>query len=131
MPSEFSDSVRIYHPPFRLDSLISLLKQRSQKLTEIFPLVYVVLFGSYAKKRETAASDINLLVVYEDPKNQNDYCIVWEAFDIPTLKPRVYTVSEYGILVSSFNSWLAPVLRYHSLVILDRIPPRIRREIAT
>jgi len=44
--------------------LLDLLRKRISALEGKLPLKRVVLFGSYAKGRQTVASDVDLLVVY-------------------------------------------------------------------
>jgi hypothetical protein len=41
---------------------------------------------------------LDLLVVYEDPKREDDYSIVWDAFEIPNLEPHIYAASQYANL---------------------------------
>ena len=57
MQGEASSSVKIFYPPFSREELIALLRQRVSVLQEKLPLRRVVLFGSYAKGRQTIASD--------------------------------------------------------------------------
>lgn len=116
MQRESSDSVKIYYPQFRKEELIRILKDRSRILSQKLPLVSVVLFGSYAKNRHTAASDIDLLVVYRDPKREDDYSVTWDVLDIPLLEPHVYTLSEYERLARQ-NSWLPKVTKKEGVVI--------------
>ena len=60
----------------------------------------MVLFGSYAEGRHTAASDVDLLVIYRGPKRRYDYSICWDAFGIPQLELHIYTEEEYTKLKS-------------------------------
>jgi uncharacterized protein len=118
MPSESSDSVKIHYPKFSKDELIALLKEGSVRLSKELPAVRVILFGSYAKNRHTAASDVDLLVIYRDPKKENDYDIVWSAFNIDKLEPHVYTVSDYEKLARR-NNWLEKEVRRSGVSIFD------------
>jgi hypothetical protein len=54
-----------------------------------------VLFGSYAKGNFTAFSDIDLLVVYDDPIREDAYKIVKRTIKLRGLEPHVYSLSEY------------------------------------
>ena len=50
--------------PSFIERLLDLLRKRISALEGKLPLKRVVLFGSYAKGRQTVASDVDLLVVY-------------------------------------------------------------------
>ncbi|MGB9659688.1 MAG: nucleotidyltransferase family protein [Nitrososphaerales archaeon] len=63
MLKKSSGSVRIYYPKLSKDELISILKERVKDLSKELPIRFVVLFGSYAKNRYTAASDVDLFIV--------------------------------------------------------------------
>jgi len=54
-----------------------------------------VLFGSWACGRHTACSDIDLLVIYDDPSRPDAYAEVKKAVDIRGLEPHPYSISEY------------------------------------
>lgn len=55
----------------------------------------VVLFGSYAKGRETVASDVDLLVVYSGNRRADAYELVRRELKIRRLEPHLYTEEEY------------------------------------
>jgi predicted nucleotidyltransferase len=55
----------------------------------------VVLFASHAKRKITAFSDIDLLVVYDDPIREDAYKIVKKTIKLRGLEPHVYSLSEY------------------------------------
>jgi len=88
-------SVRIFYPRFNRAQLVARIAERLPQLQQELPLKRVVLFGSYAKGNSTVASDVDLLVVYEDPKREDDYKPVKSILDIPRLEPHVYSQSEY------------------------------------
>jgi len=94
-------SVRIYWPEFSREELLRLLTKRVGILRERLPVRLISLFGSYAKGRQTAASDIDLLVVYDGPKKDDDYKLVWEILRIPCLQLHIYSAEEFGMLVDS------------------------------
>lgn len=56
----------------------------------------VVLFGSWATGRHTAASDIDLLVVYGGSPRAGAYGLVRRTLDVRGLEPHVYAESECG-----------------------------------
>jgi predicted nucleotidyltransferase len=71
-----------------------MLRERLPRLAERLPLVRVVLFGSWAAGRHTAASDIDLLVVYEGPPREDAFAVVKTSLAIPGLEPHVYAERE-------------------------------------
>jgi len=66
-----------------------------RELEKQLPLVYVVLFGSYAKGNYTVGSDIDLLVVYRGEARPDAYACVKKILDLPRLEPHLYTHAEY------------------------------------
>ncbi len=95
MPAKSSTSVRVFFPPFKLDELLKLLRSRMPALEAKLPLRKVVLFGSYAKGRQTVASDIDLLVVYAGEHREDAYKIVKRTPNLPRLEPHVYSEDEF------------------------------------
>lgn len=94
MPRRSSPSVRIFYPRFSREGLLGLLRGRLPVLEARLPLVRVVLFGSWSRGRHTAASDIDLLVVYAGEPRDDAYALVKTTLAIPRLEPHVYTVRE-------------------------------------
>ena len=121
MQKESWDSVRIYYPEYSQEKLVSLLKERVKRLAAKLPLVAVVLFGSYAKGNQTVASDADVLIIYQDPKNKDDYSVSWDSFEIPILEPHVYALSEYLTLVRE-NSWLPREATRSGILISGELP---------
>lgn len=95
MAERSSNTVRVYYPELSREEIIDRLKEGAELLSKSLPLRAIILFGSYAEGRHTAASDIDLLVVLEDPRRKDDYSTCWDAFKIPQLELHIYTVSEY------------------------------------
>ncbi len=89
-------SVRVFYPAFRRHELIERLRASISDLRARLPVRRVVLFGSWAQGRATAASDVDLLVVYADPPRADAYAIVKCTLGIPRLEPHVYAESEYA-----------------------------------
>jgi len=94
--------VKVYYPKFNLEEIIKRIKKGLKKGLKKFPIKTVILFVSYAEEKHTAASDIDLLIVYEGPKRRDDYSFFWDLFDIPQLELHIYTESEYKKLKNSF-----------------------------
>jgi len=95
MPKKYSDSVRIYYPKFNREELIRLLKEKVSGLSKELPLKTVALFGSYAKNRHTAASDIDLFVVIKNQSKDKAYHKIYYSLGIDNLELHLYTSEEY------------------------------------
>lgn len=98
MHNRSSASVRIFWPRYNREQLIARLRERLPALAAALPLRRVVLFGSWAKGRATAFSDVDLLVVYADPPRPDAFQLVHRSLDLPGLEPHVYSESEAGRL---------------------------------
>jgi predicted nucleotidyltransferase len=96
MPQRSSGSVKVFYPPWSREALLVRLREGVAALREVLPLVRVVLFGSYARGRQTVASDIDLLVVYAGPVRSDAYALVRRTLDLRRLEPHVYAEEEYA-----------------------------------
>lgn len=63
------------------------------------PLKLVTLFGSCAKGRATASSDIDLLVVYKGRGLRDAFNIVSKTLGIRGVEPHVFTVEEFAAFI--------------------------------
>jgi len=121
MQKKYSNSVKIYYPEYSREQLIKLIKGKIKLLNRKLPVEKIILFGSYAKGNYTVASDIDLLVIYSDPKNERDYSICWEIIDLPMLELHIYTKSEYEKLKLS-GSKLPTEIEKHGITIWTKKP---------
>ena len=87
--------MRVFYPPFKRAEVLALLRRRIPLLQEQLPLKQVVLFGAYAKGTYTAASDVDLLVVYGGEPREDAYALVKRTLGIRRLEPHVYAEGEY------------------------------------
>lgn len=95
MRKRSSSSAKVYSPAFDRAELIAHLRAKMPALRAVLPITRVVLFGSYASDRYTAASDIDLLVVYAGASQPDAYARVRRALNLRRLEPHVYAESEY------------------------------------
>ena len=102
-----SSSVRIFYPRFDLAELTAALREGTERLAVLLPLRRVVLFGSYAKKTHTVASDIDLLVVYAGEPRDDAYALIKRTLNVPGLEPHPYTEAEYQALASTLQRMIA------------------------
>jgi predicted nucleotidyltransferase len=94
MENRLSGSVKIFYPVHDLQALEKLIASRVNRLKQLLPVKLVLIFGSYARGNHTAASDIDLLVVYSGEARSDAYNRVVEVIDLPRLEPHVYTETE-------------------------------------
>ncbi|MEM2153957.1 MAG: nucleotidyltransferase domain-containing protein [Nitrososphaeria archaeon] len=105
MEEKLSDSVKFYYPRFDRKKIVEYLRAKVPELKEKIPLVRLILFGSYAKNRHTAASDIDILIIYKGNKLQDDYHIIWDTLNLPEVQLHIYTLEEFKKLKSSGSSF--------------------------
>lgn len=87
-------SVKVYYPLYERNELLSLLKSRIQKAKDKVKIKLAILFGSYAKNRYTAFSDVDLLIVY-DEGNNDVYKILYREIGIANLQLHLYTTNDF------------------------------------
>ncbi|WP_041623442.1 nucleotidyltransferase family protein [Spirochaeta thermophila] len=95
MPRKSSSTVKVFYPRYSREEVLHHIRASLPLLREALPVLSVVLFGSYAKGTNTAFSDIDLLVVYQDPPRQDAYTLVKRSIPLRGLEPHVYARSEY------------------------------------
>lgn len=81
--------------------MIETIKRKLPDLDARLALQFVVLFGSYGRGNYTAASDVDLLVVYRGARNENAFALAKRTLDVPRLEPHVYSEEEYRALAGT------------------------------
>ena len=94
MQNRSSHTVRVVYPRLSLPEMVAMLQARLPDLAAALPLREVVLFGSWARGRATAFSDVDLLVIYADPPRADAYKTVRDQLALRGLEPHVYTATE-------------------------------------
>jgi len=116
-----SRSVRVFYPRFSRESLVEAIERSLPKLMERLHVTLVALLGSYAKQRHTAASDVDLLVVYENPARSDAYKIIIDSLRIPKLEPLVYSQEQFEQLAKADSNLVRLMLR-DGIAIYGRLP---------
>src|SRR3990170_7801764 len=80
-----SSSVKISYPRYSRQEVLNRLAAGVIALQQRLPLKRVVLFGSYASGRFTAASDIDVLVVYEGEPRPDAFALIKRTLDLPRI----------------------------------------------
>jgi len=100
MQRRYSTSVREYYPRYSRDEIIHKLRETLQPIRRKIGVEKVILFGSYATGRNTAASDIDLLVVLDTKlidKNEA-YKIIRKSINLRMVKLHLLAKDEYKTL---------------------------------
>ncbi|MEM3714472.1 MAG: nucleotidyltransferase domain-containing protein [Nitrososphaeria archaeon] len=99
MQKKSSHSVKIYYPKYSLEEVIEEIKKTIQVLSNELGIEKVILFGSYAKKCYTVASDIDLLIVYDETKsNENKiYKTIRKKIKLPRIELHIINKTDYSI----------------------------------
>lgn len=101
-----SRSVKVFSPRLSREQVLEVLRGAVGRLQARLPVRRVVLFGSYARGDFTAASDVDLLVVYADPVRQDAFAVVKQAVGLPHLEPHVFSESQF---VAVEEGWERPL----------------------
>ncbi len=94
MRSESSSGVRVFYRQSSREEIVRAIESGIERLAARVPLREIVLFGSVGRGRHTAASDVDLLVVYGGEPRSDVFAIVKELLPIPRLEPHVYAEAE-------------------------------------
>lgn len=113
MQRKYSGSAKIFYPKYSRDDLLELLKRKVEALKRVLQVSLVALFGSYATNSYTAASDIDLLVVYKGHA-KDAYTTVRKAFGLPLLEPHVYSEEEYTTMKETLHKMTANSITIYS-----------------
>lgn len=100
---------KIYCPEIDKDSLVSILKDRIEKLSRKLRIRIAILFGSYATGRYTPASDVDLLVVVEDEDKEKAYSEIFKDLKISNLQLHLYTLKEYEKMKTSGSLFIKEI----------------------
>ena len=120
-----SGSVKVFYPPWSREALLVRLREIVPALREVLPLVRVVLFGSYARSRQTVASDIDLLVVYAGAVRADAYALVRRALDLRRLEPLVYAEEEYAQVSTTLGRMLQDGITVYSARVDEDCQPAV------
>ena len=112
MPDTFSKDVKVFYPKFSKEELVQDLKKSFSEISGKTRVERAMLFGSYAKKKNTAFSDIDIFVVVGDNYGMDSYSICWDTIGIPEVELHIYSLYEFQAMKKAENSFLREVERY-------------------
>jgi len=117
-----SGSVKVFYPPWNREALLARLREGVTALREVLPLARVVLFGSYARSRQTVASDIDVLVIYAGAVRSDAYGLVRRALALRRLEPHVYAEEEYTQVSETLERMVQDGITVYSTGDADSMP---------
>ena len=107
-----SDSVKIFYPKYDKEFIVRHVKMKMAEVPKEIEIHKVILFGSYAKGNYTAASDIDLLIVYKGRLDRGEvYNIIWDILDLSNLQLHIYKYEDFKEMLRDKNSFIMEVLR--------------------
>ncbi len=92
--------VKVTYPSLSRAEVVDRLRKGYANLTPRLLVSRIILFGSYAKERYTAGSDIDVIVVYRGRARDDAYKTVVNEMGLPRLEARVYTEEEFNALLA-------------------------------
>lgn len=104
MQSESFGSVKVFWRPYSRERLVELLQEQMPALAKALPLKRVILFGSWAANRATAFSDVDVMVIYEDPPLSDAYERAVRAMHVQGLEAHVYSRSQAQALAPTLEN---------------------------
>ncbi|MEM1589744.1 MAG: nucleotidyltransferase domain-containing protein [Candidatus Bathyarchaeia archaeon] len=96
MQKKYTSSAKIFFPKFSKEQVIEEVGRSAKELREKLGLEAVILFGSYAKGSQTAASDIDLLIIFNNEKiSENEvYKTLMKSIKLPGKELHLIPRSE-------------------------------------
>lgn len=122
--------VKVTYPSLTKTEVVERLRRASAILEKKLPLAMVILYGSFARDRYTAGSDIDLLVVYKGKDRVDAFKIVMDEVRLPRLEPRIYTEEQFNTLLAGSPKF-AEVLNEEGITIFTDGEKRWLREAKT
>lgn len=106
---KYSNSVKIFYPKYNKEQVIKELKKYTKKLREKLGLEKVMLFGSYAKENYTVASDIDLLIIYNDKKTSEDevYKHIMKSIKLPRIE--LHLIPKKSLKTYKKTKWMKTI----------------------
>ncbi|MEM2896419.1 MAG: nucleotidyltransferase domain-containing protein [Candidatus Bathyarchaeia archaeon] len=103
MQKKSSNSVKIFSPKFNLEAVAKEIKRVISIFFNQLALERVILFGSYAKNRYTVASDIDVLIVFNELKCDKDvvYKTLMKNIKLPRLELHILSKKDYEAMKNS------------------------------
>ncbi|MEM2971940.1 MAG: nucleotidyltransferase domain-containing protein [Candidatus Bathyarchaeia archaeon] len=89
--------MKVFFPKFNREEVIKEVSRCTAELREKLGLESVILFGSYAKENYTVASDIDLLIIFDDEKSSGDevYKCLMMSIQLPRIELHLIPKKDF------------------------------------
>lgn len=106
MRKKYSSSVKVFFPKFKSEDIVKEINRCAFELKERLGLERVILFGSYAKGNYTVASDIDILVIFDDEKSSWDevYRCLMKSLQLPRLE--LHIIPKKDLKAYETSKWM-------------------------
>ncbi len=98
-PRRYYASAKVIYPRLGREEVESRLREAAVAASAMIPLRKVILFGSYAKNRYTASSDIDVFVVYAGRRRSDAFERLWRVLRLPRLELQVFHEEDFHELL--------------------------------
>lgn len=97
MQKKFSSSVKVFFPVFNKEEVIKKIRETVNLYFDKLGLEKVVLFGSYAKGNYTVASDVDLLILFNEEKSCESevYKTLMRNIKVPRVELHILSKKDY------------------------------------
>ena len=110
MQKRFLNFAKVYYPKFKREEVVKVLRENLKDFRLKQDIRKAYLFGSYATKKFTVASDIDILVVVDDKVDKNKfYNILVKSLKLKGLEPHILKESEYLNLKRLNSKWIKTI----------------------
>ncbi|MEM1716835.1 MAG: nucleotidyltransferase domain-containing protein [Candidatus Bathyarchaeia archaeon] len=109
MPRRYSGSVRVFFPKFSREDVIREVGRCAYALREELGLERVIIFGSYARGDYTVASDIDILVVFNEEKSTEDKVYKSLKRDIKLPRVELHILPKKELEAYKTSKWMRTI----------------------
>jgi len=106
---KYSSSVKVFFPKFNTEEVIKELSKCATELREKLGLEKVILFGSYAKENYTVASDIDLLIIFNDKKSSENEVYKGLMKNIKLPRIELHLIPKKNLKAYKTSKWMKTI----------------------
>ncbi|MBS7634654.1 nucleotidyltransferase domain-containing protein [Candidatus Bathyarchaeota archaeon] len=109
MLKKYSGSAKVFFPKFSRQEVINKIKKCTVELRGKLGLESVILFGSYARENYTVASDIDILVIFDDEKVSEDkvYKCLMKSIQLPRVE--LHLIPKKDLKTYEASKWMKTI----------------------
>lgn len=109
MPKKYSSSVKVFFPKFNKEEIIKEIERCVRELHKSLGLHKVILFGSYAKGNYTVASDIDILIVFNNKKSNETEIRKTLMKNIKLPRIELHILSKKNFETNRHSKWIKTI----------------------